>query len=355
MHIDTNNNDDAGGGRRGLRAAPSPALFEALRDRYGIAVSENQIRDLGGSSSLNLLVTSQATRYVVRVYRPYVTAARLDDIQRVRGHLAGNGVPCSKVVPTRDGQPWIALDNRLVEVEPYIEHDGYMDSWERLQAGIPLLGRMHTLLRRVEASADGRLPRFANHIEPRDTLDRTLRGTRRIRGWKNPSPEELRLADAAEDLARRVCALERDNVALLPRQLAHGDFWHNNVFFRENDVALVTDFDFMGERARIDDLALTLYYATATFSEGRFSEDRMRRLRGVVDAYDENLNDPLSSDERAALPLAIARQPLWSIGGWVALLDDETRARQHARGLYRDIEGALRLVHDRGIWQRAFA
>ena len=30
----------------------------------------------------------------------------------------------------------------------------------------------------------------------------------------------------------------------------------------------------------------------------------------------------------AALPLAMARQPLWSIGGWVALLDDEEAARQ---------------------------
>jgi hypothetical protein len=30
------------------------------------------------------------------------------------------------------------------------------------------------------------------------------------------------------------------------------------------------------------------------------------------------------------LPWAIARQPLWGIGGWVAMLDDQDTARAHA-------------------------
>jgi Ser/Thr protein kinase RdoA (MazF antagonist) len=50
-------------------------------------------------------------------------------------------------------------------------------------------------------------------------------------------------------------------VARLPHQLVHGDFWDNNVGFLGGRPVLVADFDFMGERARIDDLALTLWYA----------------------------------------------------------------------------------------------
>jgi Ser/Thr protein kinase RdoA (MazF antagonist) len=53
----------------------------------------------------------------------------------------------------------------------------------------------------------------------------------------------------------------------LPRQLAHGDFWDNNVLFRSGRVVSVTDFDFMGVRPRIDDLALTLYHTNSTFSD----------------------------------------------------------------------------------------
>lgn len=345
--------DDANSGRRGLRAAPSPRLFEALKDRYGI-VGANDSCDLGGSSSLNLLVFGDEGRYVVRVYRPYVTAARLGDIQRVRRHLASGGVPCSELITTRDGQPWIALDDRLVEVERYVERDAVMDSWERVWAGLPSLGRIHALLRGVTVSTEGRIPLFANHVAPQDALAQTLRGTGRIRDW-GPSPDELRLADAAEELARRLDTAELPFVPLLPRQLTHGDYWDNNVFFRDGEVALVADFDFLGERARIDDLALTLYYTHGTFSKDYSSDDAPRRLRGLVDAYERGLDDPLSSAERAALPLAIARQPLWSIGGWIALLDDEGSARRHAAGMYAEVERSLQIVYEIETWQAAFA
>src|SRR5438876_3644070 len=108
------------------RGEASPGLFAALRDRYGMRGSEG-VKDLGGSSNLNLLVpdvpdvpdvsdvsdvsdvpdgadvTNVARgqrRYVVRVYRPWVTAARLADMQLVRRQLASGGVPCSEPIRT---------------------------------------------------------------------------------------------------------------------------------------------------------------------------------------------------------------------------------------------------------------
>jgi homoserine kinase type II len=346
--------DNAGSGLRGLRASPSLELFEALRDCYEIDGGENVV-DLGGSSNLNLLVSNDACQYVLRVYRPYVTETRLGDIHLVKRELTARGVPCPEVVATRDGQPWIMLDGRLVEVEYYVERDADMDSWERLETGLPILGRIHTILRDVKVSADTRKPLFANHIEPHDALNRTLHGTRRIREWDDPSPAELRLADAAEELAHLVSSAELNLVAALPRQLVHGDFWDNNVFFRDGRVVLVTDFDFMGERSRIDDLAMTLYFTCLKYPEDRLSDDRLRRLRGLVDAYDSGSDDPLTSAERAALPLAIARQPLWSVGGWVALLDNEESARRHAAEIGWDVEWALRIVCEIDRWQAAFA
>src|SRR5687767_2364027 len=100
--------DDAGNGRRGSRATASPRLLELLRVRYGLDGTD-EARDLGGSSCLNLLVTAGGDRYVARVYRPYVSASRLDAIQWVRRELARGGVPCAEVVPTRDGEPWTVI------------------------------------------------------------------------------------------------------------------------------------------------------------------------------------------------------------------------------------------------------
>jgi homoserine kinase type II len=126
------------------------------------------------------------------------------------------------------------------------------------------------------------------------------------------------------------------------------------VFFRDGRVVLVTDFDFMGERSRIDDLALTLYFMSLKYAKGPVSDHQLLRLRRLVNAYDIGLAEPLSSAERAALALALARQPLWSIGGWVALLDDEQSARRHVAGICWDVEWALRIVREVDRWQAAF-
>jgi len=347
------NRDDAAGGRRGLRATPSPELLEAVRDCYGVD-SANGIVDLGGSSSLNLLVRDEGRRYVVRVYRPYVTEARLGDIHLARRELAARGVPCPEAVSTRDGRPWMVLNGRVVEVEPYVDRDADMDSWERLEMALPILGQIHTILRDVEVGPDGKKPLFANHIEPQDALGRTLRGTQRIRGW-DPSPAEVQLADAAEELAHLLASVEEDLASALPRQLVHGDFWDNNVFFHDGRVVLVTDFDFMGERARVDDLALTMYFMSLEYPEYRGSDDQLQKLRRLIDAYNSGLGDPLTGAERVALAPAMARQPLWSIGGWVALLDDEESARRHAAGTSWEVEWALGIARELDRWQTAFA
>src|SRR5919108_2398479 len=105
--------DDADGGRRGLRARPGPVLERALRDHWGLGPLAEAI-DLGGSSSLNLLVGDGRHRYVVRAHRPHVSTQRLGAIQRVRRALLAGGVPCAAPVPTTHGAPWAVLQGRLV-------------------------------------------------------------------------------------------------------------------------------------------------------------------------------------------------------------------------------------------------
>jgi homoserine kinase type II len=155
------------------------------------------------------------------------------------------------------------------------------------------------------------------------------------------------LADASEELAALVTGAERDFIPKLPRQLVHGDFWDNNICFRGGLLNLITDLDFMCERARIDDMALTLYYTNLTFSEDQLSDDRRRRLRTLVDAYDRGLDRRLSSIERAALPLALTRTPLCLVG-MIGSLDTEREAKKLASEISRDIG------REPGPWQEVF-
>jgi Ser/Thr protein kinase RdoA (MazF antagonist) len=130
----------------------------------------------------------------------------------------------------------------------------------------------------------------------------------------------------------------------------HGDFWDDNVFFQDETPVFIADFSFMAERARIDDLALTLYYAD-TEAGLTTSPDRIAALRPLVHGYASGLGSPLTDAEHQALPWAIVRQPLWGIGGWVAVLDDQDTARAHARATSPAIGRALQLVTDIGAWQ----
>ena len=97
-----------------------------------------------------------------------------------------------------------------------------------------------------------------------------------------------------------------------------------------------------------------MYFADASLGQ----EDdgvRVARLRRLVDAYDTGLDIPLTTAERAALPWTIARQPLWAIGGWLAMLDDEKTARDLAAVMSADVERALHVVRGIDQWQQAFA
>jgi hypothetical protein len=145
--------DDAGGDRRGTRAVVSWELWEVLAARW--AIPRQQGRDLGGSLNLNLLVSPGGEQVVVRVHQPSVSPARLEAIEAARDRLDAAGVPCSARVPAHDGARWARAGDRLVEVERYIPHNGWMNTPPRLARGLPILGRIHTLLADAEVCPPG--------------------------------------------------------------------------------------------------------------------------------------------------------------------------------------------------------
>ena len=340
----------------GSRAELTKDLIALLNDEYGFDKSAGYA-DIGGSSSLNLCVETNQAQYVVRVYRPYVTSARLNDILRVRAILSDNDIPFAKTFQTLNGQNWIEWNGRLVEAEYYVKHDGIMDTLERLKYALPLFGRMTSVLDRIEnTSADGRNPLFANHIYFERITEMTEKGCARVLAW-NPAEHEREIAYMSKKLAEKVTQAGEKIFAELPRQLAHGDFWDNNVLFNGDDIILVTDLDFMGERRRIEDIALTLYFVH--ISEGyckndAISAERAIELKQLLELYESGLNIRLSETEKTALPIAVALQALWGIGGWVALLDDERAAQNHASGMMWELERCSYIMDNLNEWQSMF-
>ncbi|MFN2486117.1 MAG: phosphotransferase enzyme family protein [Acidimicrobiia bacterium] len=342
--------DDAGGGRRGRRPALTARLLEIVESEYGLKVAS--ARDLGGSANLNVLVGGDAGPVVVRAYRSHVVTERIVALQAARIRLAQHGIPTAQLVPTRSGDPFLESGSNIVEVERFVRSNEKMDSVDRVQAALPTLALVHEAFFVLDLGDAARHVQFLNYVSPIDLIDKTRMGTDRIRSW-DPTREEAELADSADRLA--VAATAAQEPILLPGpQLVHGDYWDNNVLFNRGAIVLVADLDFMNERLRIDDLALTLHFTSYQLEDvsGPAAANTLARL---VDAYDAGASTSLSAMERAALPIALARQPLWSLAVWAALLDDERAARHHVEGHLAAVQRALDILNRLAVWQRAFA
>ncbi|MGA8276263.1 MAG: phosphotransferase [Thermoplasmata archaeon] len=335
-----------------VRPIAPPDLLEYLRKTYAIGGIELTM-DLGGSRNLNLLITTGSGMLVVRAYRGGMSLDRLAAIQSVRKALRAKGVPTSVVLATRSGESWSRHEGQIIEVEEFVEHNAQLDSWGRLEGGLPVLGKAHRILRTLNVSPAGKKPPIANYLSTAEVQEWTPRVMKRVESW-SLSEEHLRFVRTAESLARRLYEAGGSIQGRLPVQLVHGNFWGANVLFQGGKVVLVTDFDFMGEQARIDDVALTLYYANSTLSEDPLSDECLRRLRALVDAYDAQLDVPLTPDERKALPLAIARAPLAAMR-YIAQSKTADEARHLIASMSPDMAWATSILDDLDRWQQAFS
>lgn len=222
-----------------------------------------------------------------------------------------------------------------------------MSTWPALRAGMPVLARLHDVLCVAPAPAAAATPPIANHIAAARVLQETAPAIATIRGWRLMRTEE-HYVRSAETLAQRLHEITAYD---LPIRLVHGDFWDNNVYFRGAEPVHIGDFDFLGERARIDDLALTLFFTGEHMGRDEATPQRLALLRDLVDRFDAVLREPLSERERATLPYAIARCPLTFLRG---IAEQGRPALAELRALRGpEYDWALRML-DSPTWREAF-
>lgn len=292
------------------RGTVSRELFDVVTRRYGLDSVSGHC-DLEDSYNLNVVIWHRGRRLVVRVYRPSTNARRLAAVQRTRQFLIDGGLPFAQLRRTPDGAGWCEIDGRLIEVEEFVPSETYMETFAHIRLGMPMLARVHNRLRQAPMDQAAANAPVANHVDAAHVVDAVAAGLATLRG------ERLSVAEtgdvvAAETLSHRLRRVADEYEDQLPRQLVHGDYWDDNVKFTGDRISLITDLDFMGNRPRIDDLALTLFYANERLGRHDTSAQRRSRLRELVDAYDGALRPRLSRTERLALPYAIARTPLCS-------------------------------------------
>lgn len=333
------------------RLTASDELVAEVSRSFGLAPPDAW-SDLGGSWTTNLrLDWPDREPLVVRLHRGSTSPARLAAVQAARQAVAAAGIPTVLPIPASDGSPFVVLGNRRpAELERYVRWNERMNTPPRLEAGFAVLGQVHDALRAGTIPPAARTTDYANHLHSEQAVAATRRGAERIHGWHDAGLTQL--AERGVRHIDAVAAAEEPLRAGQLSQLVHGDFWDNNVLYQDGVLAAVIDFDFMGERPRIDDLALTLYFFLLEPGRDLPKAADRAQVRRFVDAYDAGTTLPLSADERAALPLAIARQPAWSFGRWVNQLD-EADARAHLSDIADELPVAETIMAELGPWQDA--
>jgi homoserine kinase type II len=334
---------------RDVRPQLSAGLIAELADLLDLPTTADWI-DLGGSSTTNLrVIDSRLGAVVVRIHRRSVTRERLTAEQAARRALARAGLPTVPPIADASGSTVHALaSGSLVELEPFVSSTAQMKTPRLLVAGFALLARVHDALAAASLPSAAETIPWSNHIATSAAVGATERGAERMRSWGR---HDLTIfADRVVEHVETVVNLET-KLPEVRRQVVHGDYWDNNVLFDGNRVAAILDFGFMAKRVRLDDLALPIWFYLLEPGHGLPTPDDMRLVCTMIDSYDSASDAPLSESERLALPLAIARQPAWSVGGWVQALD-EPSAIDHALEAAREFRFAEAVLSEIDVWQR---
>lgn len=304
----------------GPRATATPGLIEVVRTAWHIG-EVAEIVDLGGTYNLNLRLRTERGNVVLRVYRPWVRPDRLAFVQSVRDGLRRHGLPVQTVMPTAEGSRSIMANHRLVEIESWWPDDGGTDSATRNMAAAGLLGPLHTALRMI-GSDFPLVPAPVSNALPPDIFDEWLAQTSRAITGVPGSDATARALRACRDAASIARGARRIARPVLPRQLVHGDYGHGNVRFTGDTPSMIVDFDFLDTGERIADLADLAFgpHWMAPFGQlDRPPADRdWDAVASLIRQYDAASDEPLSDDEIAALPVAMAMVPLtWIAASWL--------------------------------------
>ena len=245
--------------RLGAQWSVTPADLDAIATAYGLAW-QPPIVLLGGAVNGVVRVGGDRGAVVVRVHRPWTTPARLASVHQIQEEVRSQGVPIPPVARTLAGATWTVIHDRLVELTPYVTHDGPANTWATVEEAGTLLGRLHGAFAAVP---DGHLipPAYSSYADPATALQ-MLDETREVfaahareEGYGEAAATRAATTVLLTHLARERAAYEGS----LPRSLIHGDYGGENVLLRANKVVAILDFDYMAERERIFDLAYMVY------------------------------------------------------------------------------------------------
>jgi homoserine kinase type II len=241
-----------------------------------------------------------------------------DDPQRVafaqdlQLYLSARDYPLPPMIATRHRRSsMVHLHGRIYEMFGFVEGDRDDRSSEAAREAGRTLGLLHRLLRDYEPTY---APPAASFHQARALVDSAAKQIPAMVAAAEPggTTDEIErrctvLRDVYHDAAQRA---ELAGIAAWPPRVLHGDWHPGNLLYRDRRIVAVLDFDSARIEPRIIDVANAALQFSMRTSDGENPEQwpealEVKRIRALLAGYDETAEEPISSEERQALPWLI--------------------------------------------------
>lgn len=321
----------------GPRADISTVLLLRVADRFSLGeVLEH--RDLGGTYNLNVYMLCSTGEFILRVYRPWVTSARLAFLQNLKKRLLIAGLPVPKPLGWDHGkQLGLSLD-RLLEVENFTPSESISPNWETHYQSFRMLGCLHRAFRDILGIIEFVPPQVHNYDQPAQFL--AWLGETKVeiarKPWSEDRQKALEVCKKAEAALNPIANWWEQSGRFLPKQLVHGDYGGENILWQAGKIVALLDFDLVDVHERLYDLAYTFFWLFERLEQRVAIENwPWERLPELLDAYQIGNGSRLSRKERDAFFVEMARVPLY----WIVTAgfdpDPAITIHQHANNLAR--------------------
>lgn len=277
--------------------------IEQVLSFYDLGKIENVTQADQGNVNATVFVETHYGRFVVRHNQQHLSEANHRYRHSLISLLYERNFPVPALIPTHDGDTLLKLDNRLYEVQFFVEGQDYNPDRPQHLTGIgTMLAQYH---RSVNGFAQPRGEAF-----PRYHPRRVQGMTERLMECDVMGDYWASLAWYDARVAQLRAALASLNYECLPHRVIHGDIHAENVRFSGDRVAALIDFDQIAWDARVVDLVDALVSFATDHSYGNqmmwgvfrgpLDIDRAARL---LDAY--VAVSPLQPAEIEVMPLLI--------------------------------------------------
>lgn len=266
--------------------------------------------------------TGQGT-FLLRARHGEEFKERVEYLHYLIDYLCAQGFPTAAVIRSRSGRSWTSWGERIVEIHRFVPHDpGIHRDWRRMHAAASALGDLHRMLGRAVVGRTPVPPEMRNDANPQQCwmLLNDSESTLLSQIGVHPQAEEaLAIVRKAREALEPLLGDYARIIGNLPWVTVHGDYHFWNVLYRADQIAAVVDFDFVQERERLFDIAYALQSVILHLRHVHgpnlrsFGDLAWSNARIWLDFYDEAAHQPLTTAERAWMPLEVLRIYLVSI------------------------------------------